>query len=212
MTPQRLFIIGATGGTGRQLVAQALEAGHEVTALVRTASKLHGPHPRLRQIEGSLPGEAKPLAEAMRGHGAVISALGRGASFKSEGLIRDSVPVMLEAMRRSGVRRLVFTSAIGVGDAFRDAPAFSRVMIGMLLKDIYADKAAGEELIRASGLDWTMVQPAQLTNGGLTGRYRAAEDLKLGGIPRISRADTAHFLLGLPGDASSIGKIIRIGY
>ncbi len=110
------------------------------------------------------------------------------------------------------VRRLIVTSAIGVGDAIRDAPLFSKIMIRMLLKNIYADKAAGEELIRQSDLDWTIVQPAQLTNGPLTRRYRVGQRLKLRGIPKIARADVAHVILSQLDATAYIGKVARIGY
>jgi putative NADH-flavin reductase len=206
------LILGATGGTGRKLVEQALEGGHEVTAFVRSIPRLPVGHPRLRPVEGSLPGDVQALAVAMRGQDAVISALGRGSSFKSEGLIGGSVPLILAAMRDLGVRRLILTSAIGVGRAFRDAPAITKLMIRLLLKDIYADKAVGEELIGESDLDWTIVQPSLLTNGGLTGKYQAGEKLHPAGIPKISRADTAHYLLSALGDPSSVRKIVRIGY
>ena len=115
-------------------------------------------------------------------------------------------------MHTSGVRRLIFTSAIGVGDAIREAPFFSRMMTRFLLKDLYVDKAIGEDLIRRSDVDWTIVQPAQLTNGPLTRRYRAGEALKFRGMPRISRADVAHFLLSQLDDTSYIRKVARLGY
>jgi putative NADH-flavin reductase len=85
-------------------------------------------------------------------------------------------------------------------------------MIRFLLSDIYADKAAGEELIRRSGLDWTIVQAAQLTNGPLTGRYRVGERVDLRGIPKISRADVAHCILSQLDHAAYIGKVVLVGY
>ncbi len=212
MTTRKLLILGATGGTGFHLVTQALDAGHDVTAFVRIASSIPIQHERLRLIEGSVIDDRLRLAEAVRGRDALISALGRGASFKSAGLIRQSVPGIIAAMQLGGVRRLIMMSAIGVGPAFADAPLFSKALIRLFLRDIYADKAAGEDLIRNSGLDWTIVQPAQLTDGPLTGTYQAGEDLKHGGIPRISRADVAHFILGQLDDTKCVGKTVRIGY
>jgi len=213
MNHKKLIILGATGGTGQQLVTQALEAGHEVTALVRSAARIPARHDRLQLVVGTLPDdESNLLAHAVRGHDAVISALGRGTSFTSDNLIQRSVPAILSAMRANRVRRLIFMSAIGVGDAVRDAPLFSRIMIRLLLKDIYADKLAGEELIQHSDLEWTLVQPAQLTNGPLTRKYRVGERLKLRGIPTIARADVAHFILSQLDDTAYIGKVARIGY
>ena len=81
-----------------------------------------------------------------------------------------------------------------------------------LLKDIYADKIAGEALIRRSDLDWTLVQPPQLTNGPLTRKYRVGEHLELRGIPRISRADVAHFILSQLDDTTYVRKAALIAH
>jgi len=115
-------------------------------------------------------------------------------------------------MRTHRVPRLIFTSAIGVGAAFQDAPLFSKLLIRLLLRDIYADKAVGEDLIRRSEVEWTIVQPAQLTDGPLTRKYQVAEDLKLRGMPKISRADAVHFLLSQLDDTTYVRKVVRIGY
>lgn len=212
MNSKKLLILGATGGTGQHLVTQALDMGHEVTAFVRTPARISVQNARLRLLVGTVTDDGTSLTEGIRGQDAVISALGRGTSFKSTGLLQRSVPTILSAMLSCGVRRLIFTSAIGVGAAVRDAPLFSRMMIRLLLKDIYADKAAAEGLIRRSDLEWTIVQPAQLTNGPLTGKYRVGERLKPGGIPTIARADVAHFILSQLDDTAYVGKIARIAY
>jgi putative NADH-flavin reductase len=144
----------------------------------------------------------------MAGRSAVISALGRGQSLASHHLMEQSVPVILAAMRSHGVRRLLYTSAIGVGDAIAYVPLVSRVMAKVLLRGLYADKAIAERLIRESGLDWTIAQPAALTNGPMTGRYQAAERLSLSGMPKISRADVAHFLMEQVHDTRFISKTV----
>ena len=208
----KVLIIGATGGTGQQLVAQALQAGCDVTAFARNISRISVQHERLRCVAGDATAAWSSLDEAMRGQDAAISAIGVGASLQAGDLIQRAVPAMLSAMRAHRVRRLIFTSAIGVGDAFHDAPLFSRIMIRLLLRDIYADKAIGDALVEESGLDWTIVQPAQLTNGPLTGTCRAGENLKWSGIPTISRADVAHFMLGELKQSAYIGKTVRLGY
>ncbi len=207
---QKLFVLGSTGGTGQKVVAQALDAGHEVTAYARSPEKIAIRHERLRLVAGSLTEGA--LADAIPGHDAVISALGRGLALTSENLIRLSVPPILSAMQREGVRRLIFTSAIGVGDAIRHVPLVPRLMARTMLKNIYADKLAGEDLIRLSGLDWTIVQPAALTDGPLTGRYRAGERLDVSGMPKISRADVAHFLLSQVDDRKYVRKSVVLAY
>jgi putative NADH-flavin reductase len=205
---RNLLVIGATGQTGRSLVDQALEAGHRVTAFVRNPEKVGRHHERLRVVAGDATSGAPSLSQAMRGQDTVLSALGRGQSFKADSLIQRSVPHLLATMQEHRVRRLVFISALGVAETVQEIPLLVRLFQRLLLRNIVADKAAGEALIRRSGLDWTIVHPALLTNGPLTGRYRAGERLELRGFPTISRADTAHFLLRQLDDRSYIGKVV----
>jgi len=205
----KLLVLGGTGGTGKQIVVQALEAGHEVTVLARDRAKVGPDHPQLRVIVGDLQNGAV-LADAMRGQDAVISAIGRGYSFKSEHLIERTVPGILAAMKAAGVRRLLFTSAVGVGASFADAPLMPRLFFRTLLRGIYADKLIGDQLIRQSGLDWTIVQPSQMTDGPLTRTYRSGERLAMSGMPKISRADVAHFLLNAAGDTAAVGKTLLV--
>jgi len=205
----RMFIIGGTGGTGKQIVSQALEAGHDMTVLARDRAKCGPEQPRRRVIIGDLQNGAA-LADAMLGQDAVISAIGRGYSFKSEHLIERTVPIVIAAMKAAGVRRLLFTSALGVGPSVADAPVVARLFFRTLLRGIYADKLIGDQLIRSSGLDWTIVQPSQMTDGPLTRTYRSGEHLVLSGMPKISRADVAHFLLSAAGDTAAIGKTLLV--
>lgn len=205
----KLLILGATGGTGQHLLDQALAAGHDVTVLARDRRKLKTENARFRVVEGSVT-DGTVLNDAARGQDAVLSAIGRGHSFRPEALIERSVPNILAAMQANGVRRLVFTSAFGVGDAIRDLPLLPALFGRTLLRGIYADKAIGEALIRGSAVDWTIVQPAGLTNGPLTGSYRAAERLELRGIPTVSRADVAHCILQQLGKPGSIRKTLLV--
>ena len=203
----KLLILGATGRTGRHIVTQALEKGHTITILARDPSKVGIQHDRLRILEGDVT-NSPALGEAMRGQDAVISAIGRGMSFKSEHLIERSVPGILATMETHGIRRLMFTSAMGVGASYRDAPVMAKLFFRTLLRGIYADKAIGEQMIRNSALEWTIVQPVQLNDGPLTKNYRAAESLPMSGMPQISRANTAHFILDRLHDPSTIGKTL----
>ncbi|MEO7132711.1 MAG: NAD(P)-binding oxidoreductase [Vicinamibacterales bacterium] len=204
----KLFVLGATGGTGRQIVTQALRAGHEVTVLARDRARVTAHHPHLTVVAGDTTAGAGAMTPAMHGHDAVISAIGRGMTFQSGRLIQRSVPGILSAMQASGVRRLVFTSALGVGATFADSPLLPKIFFVTLLRKIYADKLIGDDLIRRSGMDWTIVQPAVLTDGPLTRKYRSAEHLTLTGMPQISRADTAHFILDRINDQATFGKTL----
>jgi putative NADH-flavin reductase len=212
MTPKKLLVLGATGGTGRQIVSQALDAGHHVTAFVRNPDKMEVRHDRLRFAHGDVPGGGPPLGDAVRGQDVVISALGRGQSFKADSLMQRSMPSIINAMQANHVRRFIFVSAMGVGDTSGDAPLLSRIFSSVFLRGIFADKLAGEALIKRSDLEWTIVHPSLLTDGPLTRHYRSGEHLALSGFPKISRADTAHFILNQAEDPASIRKVLLVSY
>lgn len=209
----KLLIVGATGGTGRAAVKEARAVGHTVTVFVRDLAKLSDDEKRdVRVVTGSLPDNEDALADAMRGQQAVISALGRGKSFASHDLIKQSVPPLLRAMSQARVRRLVFTSAFGLNDTWQDAPLGPRIFVKTLLRGIYADKRVAEAMIKQSDLDWTIVHPTGLTDGRRTGTWRSGEHLKLSGLPRISRADTAAFLVSQLNDTSYLKKTVLVSY
>jgi len=206
----KLLVLGATGGTGREVAAQALQAGHDIKVFVRDPTRLTITLDRQHVITGSVTENQDALRDAMRGRDGVISALGAGNSLTSNGLIARSLPAIVQAMTSASVRRLIFTSAYGVGETWRDVPLLPRLLMRTLLRDLYADKAAGEEILRKSGLDWTLVYPVTLTNGPRTGRWRAGERLDLHGVPRISRADVAAFLLAQATDATYVRQGVLV--
>ncbi len=202
----KLLVLGATGGTGHEVASQALQKGHQVTVLVRDPTRLKVTSDRIKVLIGSVTGDAAALAAAVRGHEVVISALGRGMSLKAQGLMEQSIPAIVQAMEAEGVRRLIFTSAYGVGVTWRDVPLLGKVVITVFLRNLYADKAKGEAALQRSALDWTLVYPVQLTNGPRTGSYRFGERLELHGLPRVSRADVADFILTQVEDRSYVRK------
>jgi putative NADH-flavin reductase len=209
----KLLILGATGGTGRSALKEAKALGHDVTAFVRDRSKLSAEEQAgVRVVTGALPEDESALAEAMRGQQAVISALGRGLSLKPEDLMKRCVPVILRTMGHTSVRRLIFTSAYGVGDTWRDTPLTGRFLARTLLRGLYADKAVAEGLIRQGDLDWTIVHPTMLTDGPRTGTWRSGERLPLSGLPKISRGDAGAFLVSQLNDTSYIRRTVLVSY
>jgi len=209
----KLLILGATGGTGRSALKEAKALGHDATVFVRDPGKLSAEEQAgTRLVTGTLPEDEPALAEAMRGQSVVISALGRGLSFKPEELMKRSVPVILRTMGQAGVRRLVFTSAFGIGETWRDTPLVPRLFARTLLRGIYADKTLGEALIRQSDLDWTIVHPTMLTDGPRKGTWRSGERLALSGFPKISRGDAGAFLVSQLNDSSYIRKTVLVSY
>lgn len=210
MAGKRLLVLGATGGTGQHVVTQALRRGFAVTAFVRDAARLRIESDRLRVHTGNVTGEDAHLVSAMRGQDAVISVLGVGKSFKSGSIIAQAMPRILRSMETAGVRRLVFTSAFGVGETRRDAPLIPRLFMSTLLRDVYRDKAAGEVTLRRSVLDWTIVYPTGLVDRPATGQYRVGERLALRGFPTIARADLAAFLLDQIDDVKYVRKGVLV--
>jgi putative NADH-flavin reductase len=191
----KILVFGATGATGQQVVTRALSQGHEITAFARHPGTLSTTDGHLRVVIGDATRDQSKVAEVVRGQDVVVSALGRRNSFRSEQLILRSVRAIVPSMERAGVRRFILLSALGVGESCRDAPLIPRIMYRVLLSDIFKDKKTAEDELRRSSLDWTIVYPVLLTNGPLTGAYRVGERLELHGMPKISRADVAHFIL-----------------
>lgn len=207
---RRVLVLGATGGTGRHVVQQAAATGLDLTLLVRSPAKLPETARSLRIVVGDVLTDSPVVRGAFAGQDAVISALGVGQSFKSGRLIARAAPLIIGAMREHGVRRLVFTSASGVGSTWQSTPFLPRLFVRTLLRDVYADKAAGEQAIKDSDLDWTIVYPVGLTDGRRKGTARVGERLKLAGFPRVSRADVAAVLLQQLDDPRFVGKGIVV--
>ncbi len=206
----KVLIFGATGTVGRELVTQALEMGHTVTAFARDPSKLEIKHPSLEIIEGDVMDSAL-VDRAVAGHDAVLVALGAGI----KGQVRSTgTRNIIQAMQRNGVRRLVCLSTLGVGDSRANMNFYWKyIMFGMLLRGAFADHVSQEEHVIRSGLDWTIVRPAAYTDGERTGDYRhgfpaTEKGLKL----KISRADVADFVLTQLADDSYIRMTPGVSY
>src|SRR5437588_9058111 len=152
----KLLLLGATGGTGRQLLAQALEAGHETTALVRSPEKLTAEDHLLVRAGDATDPEA--LDAAVAGQDAALSALGVRSPLGDD-LITPSLRALVPAMQKHGVRRLIWLSALGVGQTREQAPAMLRVPFSTVLRRIGRDKAAREEYQPPTDPDWTLVYP-----------------------------------------------------
>lgn len=193
----KVLLFGATGPTGRLAAGEARAAGHTVTAWTRAE-------------HGDVTADRDAVARALRGQDAVISCLGRGKSFRSQQLMSRAMDVILPAMEREGVRRLVLLSAFGVGEQLYEAPFLARLFFRLPLRHIYNDKAIAEDFVRNSRLDWTIVSPTMLTNGPKSGRYQAGEHLELHGMPKISRADVAEFLVRQLTDDSWLHETVVI--
>lgn len=185
----RLAIFGATGRTGRIVVEQALQQGHEVTALSRRPEQVP-PHPRLRTVRGDVR-DRGPVAATLDGADGIISTLGpprRGPQTCTEG-----IRTVLSALEPGDPRRLVVLTNYGVGGSRRRS---AYVAVSWLLaRTVLRDKEHMEALLRSSGTAWTLVRAPVLTDGPRTDDCRTGTDLVLGFTSTASRADLAAFLL-----------------
>ena len=201
----KLLILGATGGTGLQLLAQALAQSHTVTAFVRNPAALavHYPKPlpNLRIITGDIL-KRDTIDAAISGQDAVISALGIKVLGVNT-IMSDGTRNVVNSMQQCGVKRLIVETSIGVGDSKSQMTfLFGKIILPFVLKNMFADKEVQEQVIMQSGLDWTIVRPGMLTNGRKTGVYRSGLDKAISG--RISRADVADFMLRQLNDVTYI--------
>jgi putative NADH-flavin reductase len=204
--PARVLIVGATGGTGLELLAQALERGHVVTALVRDPSRLRIEHPQLRVVQGDVLDYASVEA-AMRGQEAVVSALGHKKFFYPTRILSEGTRNLLRAMETHNVPRLVCETALGIGNsAGRMGLYYTLFVIPVILPFYFWDKTRQEKVIAASKTEWVIVRPGVLTNGKKRGSYRCGP--RLGSFfwtVRISRADVAAFMLSQLTDDTYLG-------
>ncbi len=193
----QLTVLGATGPIGRQVLRQALAAGHRVTALVRDAARLpQRDEERVTVFIGDA-ASAADVEEAARGSQALICALGAGKDYESTLATRTAGPV-LEAMAAAGVERLVWLSALGSGDTSRRQSLFQATASKLVMGTLMADKGIADETIARSDRDWTIALPVLFGNGRTTAVGYKTIPLdgtrgRVGG--RIDRADVADFLL-----------------
>lgn len=185
----KLVVFGPTGGTGKELVAQALARGHHVTAFARTPSKVGASHPNLTVMAGDV---FDPLAveNVLMGQDVVLVSLGGSGLLQKDQTCSVGTRHILAGMKKCGLRRLIVCSSMGVGDSRPHVPAFVRFMLQRPL----ADKEIQERELQASGLDWVIVRPTGLVDEPARGALAVVEH---GPVPisRISRADVATFML-----------------
>jgi putative NADH-flavin reductase len=191
----RLLVFGASGKTGQQLIRLALDQGHSVTAFVRQPARLTLTEPTIRVVQGNVQ-DSTAVRSAVPGHDAVVSALGVGVPLRHDPDVIAGVRNIISAMQTHGARRLIYLSFIGVRESRSAVGPVLRYIAPIPLRHEIADHEAKEALVRASGLDWTIVRPPKLTNGARTGKYRTGEGITTWKpVPMVSRADVADFML-----------------
>jgi putative NADH-flavin reductase len=208
----KLVIFGATGTVGRQVVEQALEQGHTVTAFARNLAKLDIQHPQLGFAQGDVM-DASAVEQVIRGQDAVVCVLGAGKQLKST-IRSEGTRQIIQAMEKVGMRRLICLSTLGTGDSWGNLDFYWKyVMFGFILRQVFADHERQEALVRNSNLDWTIVRPGALTDGPLTGQYHHSFPSSDRNIAlQVSRADVADFILKQLSDQSSLHQTPSLSY
>jgi putative NADH-flavin reductase len=211
----KIVVFGPTGGTGRQLIDQALNMGHHVVAVARRPEAIDRRDERLRVVQGDVL-ELSTIKEPIADADAVLSALGIGYSRAATTVYSEGTANVMRAMRANGVRRLCAVSTTSIDPPpLRVEPLqglFFRGVLHQVLRKPYADVRVMEERVRESELDWTLLRAARLTNGPRTGNYRTVTDGRLRRGWSISRADIADYLLAHVDDPATYGSTVEIAY
>jgi putative NADH-flavin reductase len=219
----KLTVFAATGGIGHHLLDQALAAGHDVTAVARNPRSLPG-RARIVTVPDLAAADPAALEPAVAGADAVLSGLGP-RSRSDAGVASRGTRAIVQAMRATGVRRIVVVSAAPVatvpspgrphpprhdpGDGFVTRH-LATPLVRAVLGDVYADLALMEDVLRDSDLDWTVVRPPRLTDRPPTGRYRTASGRNLRRGLSVARADVAHLMLRVLDQPATIGQAIGV--
>ena len=191
----KITVIGAASGIGLALTQQALERGHEVTALMRNPGKMTLSHPKLSVVKGDVRNQDS-IEAALSGQDAVCVSIGVPPSRKPIDTFSQGSRNVLAALQKTPNVKFVSVTGIGAGDSRGHGGFFyDKLLLPLLLKEMYNDKDREEAIIKASSADWMIVRPGMLTNGVRTGQYRVLTDMSGVTAGKISRADVADFIL-----------------
>lgn len=188
----KVLVIGAAGKTGRAVVEQAVAAGHQVTAFVHKADEYDVAN--VRVIEGDATDSAV-MEAAVLGQDAVIDTIGGKTPYKATTLESSAASTIIAAMQKKGVRLLMVTSMLGVGQSKANAPLYVRLLVATFLRGADKDKAAMESEVKSSDLDWIILRPAILTDDAATGNVQVYDPKAGEKAHKISRADLASFMV-----------------
>ena len=192
----RVLIIGASKGIGLETTRQALEDGHQVRALARSAGSIGLSNPRLEKVTGDALSN-KDIEAALNSIEVVIQTLGvsLGDLFRPVSLFSEATRVLVSAMESQGLKRLICVTGFGAGDSHESISCLQRVPFRLVFGRAYDDKSIQERLIKNSSLDWTIARPGVLTNGRRTERYKILDKPSQWRNGMISRSDVAEFLV-----------------
>lgn len=187
----KIIVFGATGGVGQQGVTQALEKGIEVTAFVRTPSKMKTTNASLQIVQGDAFNKEE-VAAAIAGHDAVVSCLGSSQGMKKSTELAEMTKNIVDSMQTHHMQRIVYVASAGI---HKEIPGMSGKIVRMLLKNALIDHRNAVDYIQANELNFTIARPMSLTNEAFTGTYRESTNAVPEKSRSISRADVAHFIV-----------------
>ncbi len=215
MSQKSILLLGATGGTGAEILSQALTAGHLVTVVARNPAKITTSHPHLRVVAGDMADPESLLRAMDKPYDAVISAL--GVYMKEPGtLLTDGTKNIIAAMKAKNVSRFIVVSSIGASDTKGIGPWWVKAVQHFILKNTLVDKTGQEKAIQDAGLQWTFIRPPRLMTGPQIGNYvtwigrEPPKGVKLKW--QVNRADVAAESLRALGDSSTINQAYQISY
>lgn len=200
-----VLVIGGTRGTGLEVVRVLRARGDDVVVLARESSDAGAAEALGARIVRGDALEPADLARAMAGGAdggvrAVISTLG-GRSGDGPRPDFEGNRNAVDAARMAGIRRFVLVTVIGAGDSYGAAPWLSRRALGTII----VEKTKAEDYLRASGLDYTIIRPGGLLNGGAEGRAYLTADSRA--MSWIRRADLARLAVRAADDEETVGRI-----
>lgn len=208
----KVIVFGATGTVGHLFVEQTLQDGHQVTAFARNPQKLNNENANLTLISGDAL-DRVAVANAIQGHDAVVVTLGSGMSRKS--VIRSQGTAnIIVGMKLHGVDRLICQSTLGAHESWGNLNFFwKRIMFGALLRPVFKDHELQEDLVRDSGLNWTLVRPSAFTDDPARNAYQENFGSGERGLSlKIPRADVAGFLKRQLSDVSYLNRAVAVSY
>ena len=179
----KVTIFGATGFSGQAILAEALKQGHEVTILVRDASKIPIKHKNLTIVKGNVL-DPQMVASVLHHQEAAIQCLGVGG--KGDGkrttFISDATKVIVDEMQKQNIKRLIAMSNVGAGNSIAFQPwFFTKIILPYFMKwlqVIIEDKNRMEPIIMNSNLDWTIVRCPNIVDKPAKGTCNATLDGK----------------------------------
>lgn len=187
----KIIVFGATGGVGKHVVKQALEKGIEVTAFVRSPSKIEIVHEHLHIIQGDAFNK-EDVKAAIAKHDAVISCLGSNQGLKKSTELEEMTKNIVDGMLAHNIKRIIYTASAGID---KEIPGISGKMVMKMLENPLRDHRNAVDYIKTNGLNYTIVRPMGLTNDPFTGKYRETKEEIPENGKTIPRADVAHFIL-----------------